>query len=212
MTLNIDTRIFNFNGKDMRLGKKYIKYVWFYKDNIRVSDNISLLIVPCENEFLGDCCIGIKYKALKNEFANKSENGSIKLKMSFQDDDLLSAELKTDREVIFKFGDFHFFKTKIAVGANFLRNTIESKTFRHQKEIKPNVFAELAELADDEPRKLKLGSGEDEFVVLRRGSFLNGLDRNKGFKFIYDNYGGYGQIYKMIQDDLILFECGASYK
>lgn len=209
MTLNINTRIFNFNGKDMRLGKKYIRYVWFYKDNIRVSDNISLLIVPCENEFLKDFCLGIKYKALKNEFANKSENGSIKLRIEFQDDDLLSAGLKVNKEAILRFGDFHTFKTKIAIGSDFLRHKLEEKTFKHQNEIKPQIFDEIAKNA--ESPLIKLGSGENEFVALRRGIFLNGLDKNKGFRFIYDNYG-YGQTYKMIQDDLILFECGTRYE
>ena len=214
MTLNIDTRIFNFNGKDMRLGKKYIRYVWFYRDNIRVSDNISLLIIPCENEFLRDCCVGIKYKALKNEFANKGENGLIKLEMNFQDDNLLSDELKNNKVARFKLGNFHIFRTKILVSSNFLRNTIESKTFKYQKKILPYAFYEADELlCDGKNAKINVsyGDNENEFVALRKGAFLNGLNRNKSFVLYYDDYG-YGQIYKAVQDDLILFEHGTSYK
>ena len=209
MILNIDTRVFNFI-EDNR-NRNFFKYLWFYKDNIRVTNGYSLLIIPCKNEVKN---IGLSYKTLKDRLATQGSFVSVEIGDIIKDDDY-----KYDDFVLAKcsFGNNAFICKKMDTQDPLIYLQAEGIKFKHKVIVSPKIFKNLfydsAGLLINgnkiEAVDLSCYRGDtSNLLFLTRLESFNGLDKNREFTLYYNELGKEGEIYKAVQGDIILYEKG----
>lgn len=219
MRLEIDTRVFNFI-KDEGYRKVIDSFLWFYKDNIRITNLKSLLIIPCRNKVDK---FGLEYKILKDRLAN--QGGVVFLEVSdieclieeeYEDGDFINREF-----VKCSFGNNTFLCMKFAT--NILDITLKEETmkFKNKVIVPPKIFNNLVYESAGllingnkiEVIDLEFYNGDfSKILFLPKYNNFNGLDRNKEFTLYYNDLGKAGDFYKAVQGDITLFEKGAIYE
>lgn len=212
MTLNIDTRVFNFI-KD-KIDGNIFDYLWFFKDSIKVTNGYSLLIIPCENEVEK---IGLVYKTLKSRLATQGSFVSLEISdfnIIYDDND----DNYDDDLVKCSFGNNTFICKKR--NTEVLRLTLqdEGKEFKHKVLISPKIFKNLfydkagLVINGNKVEAVDLDCYEGDtsnLLFLTRLEKFNGLDKNKEFTLYYNELGKDRDIYKAVQGDITLYEMGS---
>lgn len=219
MKLNIDTRVFNFIG-DENFRNTIDNYLWFYKDNMRITNLKSLLIIPYENKVDK---IGLEYKTLKDRLAN--QGGIVFLEVSDIEcliDDGYDSEgdFINSKFVKCSFGTNTFLCRKFKTNTVDITLKYETMEFKNKVIVSPKIFKKLIY----ESAGLLINGNKVEVVDLEfyNGDFskilflpkyknFNGLDRNKEFTLYYNELGECGNVYKAVQKDISLFEIGCGY-
>lgn len=208
MKLNIDTRIFNFIN--MYRGRQNLAYLYFSKDFMCVSNGVSILKIPCENEI--EEPFGLHFNTLKERLAN--QGSKISLELEFKEDLYDKTSL-----MHCYFGNFGFeCKKNISNITNVMFNYKEPNFINKVDvscEIFKNTFTKFSALRirDHKVECFDLANFEknikEEILTLSSIEKFNGLDKNKDFTLFYIEAG---EKYKAVQDDVILIEIGLLLK
>lgn len=87
----------------------------------------------------------------------------------------------------------------------FYKLGAENKEFKWRESVDAATFKDLFFSGGN---VLKIGGGE---LYLRLGNKFNGLDKNKNFDLYYNSLGK-GKVYKVVQDDITLYEIGSAIR
>lgn len=214
MVLNVDTRVFNFILPKKWLPGSGLGILWFYRDCIRINEPRSLLIIPCKNdEIKGDRPLGLKFKTLRKNIAHKGEKVEIELfvrdenceEFKLKDFDPAELGINSTQKIFVCVGENHFFKCKSVISSKLYKLDAENKEFKWCESIDATIFKDLFFSGSN---ILKIGGGE---LYLRVGNKFNGLDKNKNFDLYYSELGK-NKLYKVVQDNVTLYEIGSSIK
>lgn len=148
MKLNIDTRIFNFI-KDENFINAIDNFLWFYQDNIRVTNLKSLLIIPCKNKVDK---FGLEYKILKDRLANY-QGSIISLEVSdieclVEDERNSEGDFIKSRFVKCSFGSNVFICRKIESGMLDITLKYEKMEFKNKIIVSSKIFEKLVYYGD----------------------------------------------------------------
>lgn len=219
MILEIDTRIFNFI-KDENFRITIDSFLWFYKDNIRITNTKSLMIIPYRNKVDK---IGLEYKTLKDRLINQGSIISLEvsdiecpIEEEYEDGVFINSKF-----VKCSFGSNTFLCRKFENNMSHIIMENETMEFKHKVIVPPKIFKNLVyknagflingnkiEVVD-----LEIYNGDfSKILYLTIWEKFNGLDRNKEFTLYYNDLGKAGDIYKAVQGDITLFELGAIYE
>lgn len=216
MKLNIDTRIFNFI-KDENFINAIDNFLWFYQDNIRVTNLKSLLIMPCENKV---DCFGLEYKTLKDRLANQGSIVSLEVsdvKCLVEDDRDSDGDFIKSKFVKCSFGNNTFLCRKFETKVHRILMQNEKMEFKNKIIISSKIFEKLVYknagllINGNKIKVVDLDFYNGDFsklLFLAKLEKFNGLDKNKNFTLYYNDLGKAGDIYKAIQGDIKLFEMG----
>lgn len=220
MKLNIDTRIFNFI-KDENFINAIDNFLWFYQDNIRVTNLKSLLIIPCKNQV---DCFGLEYKTLKDRLTNQGSIVSLEVsdvKCLVEDDCDSDGDFIKSKFVKCSFGNNTFLCRKFETKVHRILMQNEKMEFKNKVIVSPKIFQKLVYknagllINGNKIEVIDLDFYNDDFsklLFLVKSEKFNGLDKNKEFTLYYNDLGKAGDIYKAIQGDITLFEMGVIYE